>query len=84
MNLILLIMFTQHPGLFVDVTVLKQMVRDLRHTNAIESARLVRQLKRRERRLQKLQKNYDIVTAILQASSLKRREYLSNGLLEVL
>lgn len=41
------------------------------------SARLVRQLKRRERRLAKLQHNFDIVTAILQASSQKRSEYLS-------
>ena len=59
-----------------DVDVLKQIICDLKHTRAIESARIVRQLKRRERRLQKLHRNYDVVTAVLQASSLKRRKYV--------
>lgn len=39
------------------------------------SGRLVRQLRRRDRRLAKLQRNCDVVTAILQAASLKRREW---------
>ncbi|XP_053378292.1 TBC1 domain family member 30-like isoform X2 [Mercenaria mercenaria] len=43
-----------------------------RHVSQM-SARLVRQLKRRERRMSKLQNNCDIVTAIIQASSPKRR-----------
>ena len=40
------------------------------------SARLVKQLKRRERRIAKLKTNCDIVTAIIQASSPKRSKLL--------
>ncbi|VDI41858.1 Hypothetical predicted protein [Mytilus galloprovincialis] len=53
----------------------RKMVSELQYRNNCMSARLVRQLKRRERRLAKLQHNFDIVTAIIQASSQKRREY---------
>ncbi|CAG2242121.1 TBC1 domain family member 30 [Mytilus edulis] len=51
----------------------RKMVSELQYRNNCMSARLVRQLKRRERRLAKLQHNFDIVTAIIQASSQKRR-----------
>ncbi|KAL4225984.1 hypothetical protein ACF0H5_013971 [Mactra antiquata] len=51
---------------------LKNLLVDLsRHVSQM-STRLVRQLKRRERRMSKLQTNCDIVTAIIQASSPKR------------
>lgn len=54
---------------------LRRMVTELQHRGNQMSSRLVRQLKRRERRQAKLQHNCDIVTAVLQASSLKRRKY---------
>ncbi|KAL5014864.1 hypothetical protein ScPMuIL_009134 [Solemya velum] len=52
---------------------LRSMFSELQHRINQTNIRLVRQLKRRDRRLAKLQHNCDIVTAILQASSLKRR-----------
>jgi hypothetical protein len=63
--------------LVLGVDQVKKMVSELQYRNNCISARLVRQLKRRERRLAKLQHNFDIVTAILQASSQKRRKYIS-------
>ncbi|XP_052780758.1 TBC1 domain family member 30-like isoform X1 [Mya arenaria] len=52
---------------------LRKLISDMtRQVNQI-SAKLVRQLKRRERRMSKLQNNCDIVTAFIQASSPKRR-----------
>ncbi|XP_064604966.1 TBC1 domain family member 30-like [Liolophura sinensis] len=56
-----------------DVDELQSMVKELKHTTAQVSARLIRQLKRKDRRIAKLQRNCDIVTAIIQAASLKRR-----------
>ncbi|XP_070557709.1 LOW QUALITY PROTEIN: TBC1 domain family member 30-like [Ptychodera flava] len=56
-----------------SVDELREMKRDLQREIAMFSARLVKQLKRRERRLAKLQKNQDVLTAILQAVSQKRR-----------
>lgn len=53
------------------------MVKELEHSTAQVSARLIRQLKRKDHRIAKLQRNCDIVTAIIQAASLKRREILS-------
>ena len=50
------------------------MVFQLRHRTNQASAILIRQLKRRDRRRAKMRKNYDLLTAILQAASLKRRE----------
>ncbi|KAH3881407.1 hypothetical protein DPMN_005333 [Dreissena polymorpha] len=46
------------------------MTRQVSHMNM----KLVRQLKRRERNLSRLQTNCDIVTAFIQASSPKRRK----------
>ena len=53
---------------------LKRMVLDLQRSVGQVSSRLVRQLTRRDRRLAKLSRNCDVVTAVLQAASLKRRE----------
>lgn len=53
---------------------LQRMLSDLQRSIAVMNVRLVKQLKRRDRRQAKLQRNFDIVTAVLQASSLKRRE----------
>ncbi|XP_071500881.1 TBC1 domain family member 30-like [Diadema antillarum] len=52
---------------------LRDMVRDLQHGTAVLSGRLIKQLKRRDRYLAKRQKNQDVLTAILQAVSQKRR-----------
>lgn len=61
--------------LFVGVTELRKTVDELQHRINFVSSRLVRQLKRRDRRVAKLQHNSDLVTAILQASSQKRSRY---------
>ena len=55
---------------------LKRLVSDLQRSVGQVSTRLVRQLKRRDRRLAKLSRNCDVVTAVLHAASLKRREPL--------
>eukprot|EP00057_Strongylocentrotus_purpuratus_P025668 XP_011680142.1 PREDICTED: TBC1 domain family member 30 [Strongylocentrotus purpuratus] len=52
---------------------LLDMVRDLQHGTAVLSGRLIKQLKRRDRYLAKRQKNQDVLTAMLQAVSQKRR-----------
>ncbi|CAH1783790.1 unnamed protein product [Owenia fusiformis] len=56
-----------------DVDELRTIIDELRYRTNQISARLIRQLKRRDRRIAKLHKNYDLVTAILQAASQKRR-----------
>lgn len=60
---------------FVGVAELKKTVDELQHRINFVSSRLVRQLKRRDRRVAKLQHNSDLVTAILQAASQKRSRY---------
>ncbi|KAK3102803.1 hypothetical protein FSP39_014026 [Pinctada imbricata] len=52
---------------------LRRMVSEMQHRINSMSSRLVRQLKRRDRRFAKLQHNCDLVTAIVQAASQKRR-----------
>ncbi|KAK7101893.1 hypothetical protein V1264_020204 [Littorina saxatilis] len=52
---------------------LKRMVSDMQRSVGQTSGRLVRQLKRRDRRLAKQSRNCDVVTAVLQAASLKRQ-----------
>jgi len=56
----------------VDISELKEMLVELRSCISQLSSSLVRQLKRRERRLAAVNSNCDVITAILQASSLKR------------
>ncbi|XP_018111477.1 TBC1 domain family member 30 isoform X2 [Xenopus laevis] len=52
---------------------LKAIKEELNHRIAIQSAKLLRQVKQKDRLQHKLQKNCDIVTACLQAVSQKRR-----------
>ncbi|KAK7129787.1 hypothetical protein R3I93_019430 [Phoxinus phoxinus] len=52
---------------------LKSIVQEVKYRIAVQSAKLVRQVKRKDRQRQKFQKNCDIVTACLQAVSQKRR-----------
>ncbi|XP_057180687.1 TBC1 domain family member 30 isoform X1 [Triplophysa rosa] len=52
---------------------LKWIIQEVKYRIVVQSAKLVRQLKRKDRLRQKFQKNCDIVTACLQAVSEKRR-----------
>ncbi|XP_034019038.1 TBC1 domain family member 30 isoform X2 [Thalassophryne amazonica] len=52
---------------------LRSIIQEVRYRTALQSAKLIRHLKRRDRLCHKLQKNYDIITACLQAVSQKRR-----------
>lgn len=56
-----------------DSSELKTILRELKSRVGIQSAKLLRQLKQKDRLLHKVQKNCDIVTACLQAVSQKRR-----------
>ncbi|XP_078075926.1 TBC1 domain family member 30 isoform X1 [Mustelus asterias] len=56
-----------------DADELKRIVEELKYRVAVQSAKLVRQLRRKDNLSHKLQKNSDIVTACLQAVSQKRR-----------
>ncbi|XP_036155860.1 TBC1 domain family member 30 isoform X4 [Myotis myotis] len=66
----------QHQRLYLrqkDANELKTILRELKYRIGIQSAKLLRQLKQKDRLLHKVQKNCDIVTACLQAVSQKRR-----------
>uniref|UniRef100_A0A671T0P6 TBC1 domain family member 30 n=1 Tax=Sinocyclocheilus anshuiensis TaxID=1608454 RepID=A0A671T0P6_9TELE len=52
---------------------LKWIIQEVKYRIGVQSAKLVRQVKRKDRLRQKFQKNCDIVTACLQAISQKRR-----------
>ncbi|XP_035950012.1 TBC1 domain family member 30 isoform X1 [Halichoerus grypus] len=56
-----------------DTNELKTILRELKYRIGIQSAKLLRQLKQKDRLLHKVQRNCDIVTACLQAVSQKRR-----------
>uniref|UniRef100_A0A8D0VJK3 TBC1 domain family member 30 n=1 Tax=Sus scrofa TaxID=9823 RepID=A0A8D0VJK3_PIG len=56
-----------------DINELKTLLQELKYRIGIQSARLLRQLKQKDRLVHKVQKNCDIVTACLQAVSQKRR-----------
>ncbi|XP_058164353.1 TBC1 domain family member 30 isoform X1 [Dasypus novemcinctus] len=56
-----------------DTNELKTILRELKYRIGIQSAKLLRQLKQKDRLLHRVQKNCDIVTACLQAVSQKRR-----------
>ncbi|XP_016371933.1 TBC1 domain family member 30-like [Sinocyclocheilus rhinocerous] len=53
---------------------LKWIIQEVKYRIGVQSAKLVRQVKRKDRLRQKFQKNCDIVTACLQAVSQKRNE----------
>ncbi|XP_035112085.1 TBC1 domain family member 30 isoform X2 [Callithrix jacchus] len=56
-----------------DTNELKTILRELKYRIGIQSAKLLRHLKQKDRLMHKLQRNCDIVTACLQAVSQKRR-----------
>ena len=56
----------------LDVDDLERMAKELKRSSNMMSSKLVRLLKQRDRNAHKLQQNFDILTAILQAVSLKR------------
>ncbi|XP_072829111.1 TBC1 domain family member 30 isoform X1 [Vicugna pacos] len=56
-----------------DTNELKTILGELKYRIGIQSARLLRQLKQKDRLLHKVQRNCDVVTACLQAVSQKRR-----------
>ncbi len=53
---------------------LQSIIQEVKYRTGLQSAKLIRQLRRRDRLHHKLQKNYDIITACLQAVSQKRRK----------
>ena len=61
---------------FLDLGEIRRVLDELNSYVTLLSGRLVRQLKRRDKNAYKLQRNFDILTAILQAVSLKRRKLL--------
>ncbi|XP_051544480.1 TBC1 domain family member 30 isoform X2 [Myxocyprinus asiaticus] len=56
-----------------DPEELKWIIQEVKYRIGVQSAKLVRQVKRKDRLRQKFQKNCDIITACLQAVSQKRR-----------
>ncbi|XP_061570401.1 TBC1 domain family member 30 isoform X2 [Cololabis saira] len=52
---------------------LHSIIQEAKYRSGLQSAKLLRQLRRRDRLCNKVQRNYDIVTACLQAVSQKRR-----------
>ncbi|XP_051975084.1 TBC1 domain family member 30 isoform X2 [Xyrauchen texanus] len=56
-----------------DQEELKWIIQEVKYRIGVQSAKLVRQVKRKDRLRQKFQKNCDIITACLQAVSQKRR-----------
>lgn len=51
---------------------LRAIIQEAKYRSGLQSAKLIRQLRRRDRLSHKLQKNCDIITACLQAVSQKR------------
>ncbi len=58
-----------------DLDELREMRSELQRQITQTSGRLIRHLKSKDRRVAKVQRHCDVITAVLQASSLKRREY---------
>ena len=56
----------------LDVDELRVLAKEFKVRISMLSAKLVKQLKRRAKNAYKLQKNFDVLTAVLQAVSLKR------------
>ncbi|KAM4712445.1 TBC1 domain family member 30 isoform 2-T2 [Anableps anableps] len=56
-----------------DPQELRSIIQEVKYRSGLQSTKLIRQLKRRDRLCNKRQKNYDIITACLQAVSQKRR-----------
>ena len=56
----------------IDTNELKMILGELKYRIGIQSAKLLRQLKQKDRLVHKVQRNCDVVTACLQAVSQKR------------
>ncbi|XP_036004865.1 TBC1 domain family member 30 isoform X1 [Fundulus heteroclitus] len=56
-----------------DLQELRSIIQEVKYRSGLQSTKLIRQLKRRDQLYHKRQKNYDIITACLQAVSQKRR-----------
>ncbi|XP_017267142.1 TBC1 domain family member 30 isoform X2 [Kryptolebias marmoratus] len=56
-----------------DLEELQSIIQEVKYRSGLQSAKLIRQLRRRDRLCHKRQKNCDIITACLQAVSQKRR-----------
>lgn len=63
--------------LLAGVDELTTIKRELNYRISVQSAKLLRLLKQKDRLVHKVQKNCDIVTACLQAVSQKRCKYCS-------
>ena len=59
---------------FLDIKELEKMVWDMKRSINMLSSKLVRLLKQRDRHAHKIQDNFNILTALLQAVSQKRSE----------
>lgn len=71
--------FSLSFSLLIDTNELKTILQELKYRIGIQSAKLLRQLKQKDRLLHKVQRNCDIVTACLQAVSQKRSKCRSAG-----
>ncbi len=60
----------------LDIDELEAMRNELQRQITQTSQRLIRHLKSKDRRQAKVQKHCDVITAILQAASLKRRKLM--------
>ncbi|RXM34887.1 TBC1 domain family member 30 [Acipenser ruthenus] len=67
-----------------DIDELKRIIQEVNYRIGVQSAKLVRQVKRKDRLANKVQKNNDIITACLQAVSQKRRSILHDLLVAIL
>lgn len=72
------------PFAFSAPEELRSIIQEVKYRTGLQSAKLIRQLRRRDRLCHKLQKNYDIITACLQAVSQKRRKNIQHLLCLIL
>lgn len=71
------VLFEHHKFLTLivsDLEELQSIIQEVKYRSGLQSAKLIRQLRRRDRLCHKRQKNCDIITACLQAVSQKRRK----------
>ena len=72
---------SRHDDRFLGLSEVRQLCMEIQRKLAQENAVLVKNLRLRDKNLSKLQRNCDIITAILQAASLKRRESTFSSLI---
>lgn len=64
----------QESFLSTEITELERMVKELKRGISMLNSKLVRLLKQRDRNAHKIQENFNVLTALLQARSQKRRK----------